>query len=299
MGSYRLVKTEFGGMEIVGYSVGGEESVVAVPSLNVCFDIGKAPDEVLAVDYVLLTHGHMDHAAGLAYYFSQRDFREMAAGTVLLSARLAPLVENLLACWGRIDGSLPPARLVVIRPGEEFEIRKNLYAYAFATHHTSDSMGFTILDRRQKLKPEYLDLTGPQIVELKKKGIDITYPLEVPLVTYLGDTMSGDFEKLECVRKSKILIAECTFFDQDHRDRARAGRHYHFNDLSKVLMTMENEFIVLTHLSRRTDIQLARGMIDKAFPPEFRSKIFFLMDRPVRKRFGVDKLPHPSPPLSP
>jgi len=53
---------------------GGEETVVALPTLDVCFDVGKAPDQVLAINHVLLTHGHMDHAAGIAYYCSQRIF---------------------------------------------------------------------------------------------------------------------------------------------------------------------------------------------------------------------------------
>ena len=120
MAGYRLVKLGLEPFEIVGYSVGGEETVVAVPSLDVCFDIGKSPGELLSVNNVLLTHGHMDHAAGIAYYFSQRNFREMATGTVLLPGQLAPVVERLLDCWGNIDGTRPPANLIPMQSGKEY-----------------------------------------------------------------------------------------------------------------------------------------------------------------------------------
>ena len=270
-------------MELIGYSVAGEETVVAIPVLGVCFDIGKAPDEIISVNHVLLSHGHMDHAAGIAYYCSQRDFREMSAGTVLLPMRLAPILEELLNCWGNFDGSRPPANIVPLGPGQEYEIRRNLFAFTFATNHGSDSLGYTIIERRQKLKQEYLDLPGPEIAQLRKDGVPVTYTLNMPLVTYLGDTMGGDFENLACVRQSKILIAECTFFDQDHHDRARAGKHYHFDDLAKVLESMENEHIVLTHLSRRTDIGLARKMVNNNLPGDLAKKVIFLMERPRRK----------------
>ncbi len=282
MASARLMKLECDDLELVGYSVAGEETVVAAPSLDVCFDIGKAPDDVLPVNHVLLSHGHMDHAAGIAYYFSQRDFREMAPGTALVPASLGNVIEHLLDTWGRLDGSRPPGKIVEMEPGQEYEIRRGLFAYAFATNHCYGSLGFTVIDRRKKLKDEYLGLSGPEIVALKKKGVEITNTVSVPLVTYLGDTMGGDFEKLDCVRKSKVLIAECTFFDPDHHDRARAGRHYHFDALARVLGDFENEHVVLTHLSRRTDIRLARKAVDAVLAPELAGRVRFLMERPRR-----------------
>ena len=281
MGKQRfLTRHELGAFEVTGYSVAGEETVVAVPALDVCFDIGKAPDPMLSVNHVLLSHGHMDHAAGIAYYCSQRDFREMAPGTILLPTRLAGVLEQLLDCWGRFDGTRPPARIVPMEPGREYEIRRNLFAFAFATNHCENCLGYSIIERRQKLKEKYLDLPGPEIARLRKKGEPVTYTLNLPLVSYLGDTTSGPFEKLACVRQSKILIVECTFFDDEHHERARAGRHYHFNELAQVLQQMENEHIILTHLSRRTDISMARKMVNQILPPELAERVRFLMERP-------------------
>ena len=282
MGHRRLQEWTFDDIDIQGYSVAGEETVVMAPTLDVCFDIGKTPEAALSVNHVLLTHGHMDHAAGIAYYCSQRDFREMAPGTVLLPARLVPPLERLLACWKEFDGTHPPANIIAMQPGDEYEVRRNLFAFAFATNHNPDSLGYTIIERRQKLKSEYHDLPGTEIARLRKAGEQVTYTLNMPLVTYLGDTMGGDFEQLACVTHSKILIAECTFFDQDHHDRARAGRHYHFDDLSRLLPTMHNEHILLTHLSRRTEMAQAREMVNRQLPPELSQRVHFLMDRRPR-----------------
>lgn len=284
MAKRHLAKLVLDSMEIIGYSVAGEETVLAIPSLDVCFDIGKSPEAVLSVDHVLLSHGHMDHAAGIAYYCSQRDFREMAAGTVLLPGDLAPILQELLRVWGKLDGTTPPVNIVAMEPGREYEIRRNLFAFAFATNHCRGSLGYTIIERRQKLKEQYLELPGREIAKLRQDGVPVTYTLNLPLVTYLGDTMGGDFEQLACVRNSKILIAECTFFDEEHHDRARAGRHYHWDNLSKVLAGMENEYVVLTHLSRRTDITRARQMVNQSLTPDLVERVVFLMERPQRKR---------------
>ncbi|MCK4629741.1 MAG: MBL fold metallo-hydrolase [Sedimentisphaerales bacterium] len=283
MANRNLLKLTLDSLDILGYSVGGEETVVAVPSLDVCFDVGKAPEELLSVNHVLLSHGHMDHAAGIAYYCSQRDFREMAPGTVLLPESLAPAVEHLLDCWARIDGTRPPGHIIPMAPGREYEIRRNLFAFAFATNHSRGSLGYTIIERRQKLKAEYLALSGPEIARLRKNGEQVTYTLNLPLVTYLGDTTSGDFEQLACVRQSRVLIAECTFFEKDHHERARAGRHYHFDQLARLLPEMENEYTLLTHLSRRTELKLARKIVDETLPDELARRVVFLMDRHRRK----------------
>jgi len=280
----RLVSVELDGLEVTGYSVAGEETVVATPDLDVCFDIGKAPEDFLSLNHVLLTHGHMDHAAGIAYYCSQRDFREMAAGTVLAPRRLAEPLNRLLDCWGAIDGARPPANIVPMEPGKEYQIRRNLFAFAFATNHTAGSLGYTIIERRQKLKPEFLSLPGAEIAKRRRAGEQMTYTMNLPLVTYLGDTMGADFEQLACVRQSKVLIAECTFFEHEHRKRALAGRHYHWDDLAKALQQMDNQHVVLTHLSRRTDIHAARRIVKAQLPPEMAGRVFFLMQPPRSRR---------------
>jgi ribonuclease BN (tRNA processing enzyme) len=86
--------------------------VVAVPQLDVCFDIGKAPDQVISINHVLLTHGHMDHSAGFAYYLSQRNFSGMAPGTIVAPANLIAPMREILAAWGHLDGNKIPANLV-------------------------------------------------------------------------------------------------------------------------------------------------------------------------------------------
>lgn len=75
---FQLSTIDCGDFTLQGYSVAGEESVVCVPELDVVFDIGRAPRECLSINHVLLTHGHMDHSAGIGYYFSQRDFQGIA-----------------------------------------------------------------------------------------------------------------------------------------------------------------------------------------------------------------------------
>src|ERR1043166_6342754 len=178
----RLVEHRFGDIKLIGYSLAGEETVVAAPELNVCFDVGRAPQEILSIDHVFLTHGHMDHAAGLAYYFSQRNFVGNAAGTVLCPKSLVGPIKDLMRVWAGIEGHLSPHKLVGMSAGDTFEIRRGLLAKAFDVNHRVAALGFSIIDVRHKLKAEYANLSGPQLVELKKQGTAIEHKVEVPLI---------------------------------------------------------------------------------------------------------------------
>jgi len=279
MPSHKLARIEIGDLEILGYSVAGEETVIGLPQLDVCFDIGKAPDQLISINHVLLTHGHMDHAAGIAYYLSHRKFNGMSEGTVLTPPNTVKPIRQILDAWGRLDGNQIPAKLVGVNPGDEYRIKPNLIARVFPTRHSRGSVGFTVLETRKKLKPEYLKLTGPQIVELKKQGVEIENPIEMPLVTYLGDTSYADYSKLDTISKSKILIAECTFFEEEHIERADAGKHMHIDEFGPLAERMENETIVITHLTHRTSVYEAKKMLQKRLPAEVFKKVIILMDR--------------------
>jgi len=283
MPSHNLSRIEIDDLEILGYSVAGEETAIALPQLDVCFDVGKAPDQIIPINHVLLTHGHMDHAAGFAYYLSQRNFCGLPAGTILAPANLIKPMQEIVNAWGRLDGNRIPAKLVGVKPGDEYQIKPNLFARAFPTKHTAGSVGFTVLEKRKKLKSEYAGLTGPQLVELKKQGIQIDNPLEVPIVTYFGDTQYVDFAQLDYVVKSKILVAECTFYEDEHVSRANAGRHMHVDEFASLVERLENEHIIISHLTQRTPMREVRKMLKKALPAAIHDKIIILMDRKWRQ----------------
>ena len=269
-------------LEIIGYSVAGEETVVAMPQLDVCFDIGKAPNQVIPIKNILLTHGHMDHAAGIAYYLSHRNFCGQSPGTILAPKNLLSPIRAIIDAWSRLDGRSVPANLVGVKAGDEYQIKPNLFTRVFPTKHSRGSVGYSVIERRKKLKSEYAKLTGPQIVELKKRQIEIDYPLEIPIVSYLGDTHYVDFSKLKYVVESKILIAECTFYQSEHSERAEAGRHMHINEFATMIEKLQNEHIIITHMTQRTPMREIREILKSALSPEKYRRIILLMDKGPR-----------------
>ncbi len=122
-------------------------------------------------------------------------------------------------------------------------------------------------------------MTGREIVALKSKGVEITNRLEVPLVAYLGDTARANYSRLPHVAKARALLIECTFFDADHTRRAKLGKHLHVDDLPEVLEGMENERIILIHVTRRTNMTEARKMLRKALRKDILERVTFLMSR--------------------
>ncbi len=271
---------------VQGLSTAGEESVVQVPEQDVCFYIGLCPRTVLSSRYVALSHGHMDHSAGLVYYFSQRHFQGMGTGTVVCHPDLEQPIHNVMRAWVELEAQRTPYKIVPLVPDAEFEIKPNHFLRAFATNHTVASIGYVVIERRSKLKHQLIGLPQEKLIELKNSGQQITQVHEIPLVCYTGDTMWGDHFERPDVLGAKILITECTFLDPDDRPRATVGKHLHLNNIVDLLRRSRAEAVVLTHLSRRTNIHNARRLIDQAVPASDRDRVFLLMDaRANRQRY--------------
>jgi ribonuclease Z len=264
-------------LRVQGISIAGEESFVQIPELDLCFDIGRAPKAALSSNFVALTHGHMDHAAGLAYYYSQRHFQGMGVGTVLCHPTLAGPIQNLMRAWIDIEGQRTPFTVTPMEQDGEVAIKNNLWLRAFDTNHTVPSLGFVALERRSKLKPEFAGLPQEKLIAIKKTQ-PITQVLDIPLVCYTGDTAWGGHFDRDDVLNAKILITECTFLEPGHRSRANVGKHLHLDDIVELLGRSKAEAVVLTHLSRRTHMGMARKYIEAAVPEKDRHRVFILMD---------------------
>ncbi|HEX8342473.1 MAG TPA: MBL fold metallo-hydrolase [Tepidisphaeraceae bacterium] len=274
----KFARLKFQNFSLVGYSVAGEETVVQVPEFNVCFDVGRCPQFALTSDLMLLSHGHMDHVAGLGYYLSQRHFQGMKPGTVLLPRQLDAPVGELLRAWQGVERQQTPFRVEPMCAGEDYPVRRDFVIRCVATHHGFPSLGYVLMSVREKLKPEYTQFSGEELARMKREGVEIQYKLEVPLVAYLGDTSYGPVFDHPDVMRAQVLLCECTFFDHEHKTKAKAGKHLHVDDFVKVVDKSQNEHIIVLHVSRRTGIRRARGILKRLLTAEQAARVHFLMD---------------------
>jgi len=263
---------------VQGASVAGEATCVQIPELDVCFDMGLCPRAMLPSKYVAISHGHMDHIGGLAYYCSQRQFQGMGPGTIICHESMEKPIRSMMAGYVDLEHQVTPYEIIALPSEGELEIKNNIILRCFEVEHTCPAVGYSIIEKRSKLREEYRELPQESLRELKEKGTEITRILDIPLVAYLGDTAPGPQLVREDVRKAQIVICECTFIEPEHKGRAKIGKHMHLSDIAEWLPVLECEKLVLTHLSRRSNISVARKELGKLVTPELAQRVEFLMD---------------------
>lgn len=271
---------------VQGVSVAGETTTVGIPELDIVFDLGECPRAMLPAKFAAISHGHMDHVGGLAYFCSQRRFQGMGDATIVCDARVENAIRQMMAGFVDLERQETPYKLIPLENDQQIEIKNNTFLRAFHTEHTCPSVGYSIVERRSKLKTEFLELPQEKLRELKDRGVEITRTLEIPLVAYLGDTAPGPYLIREDVRKAQIVISECTFFEPDHRERAKVGMHMHVADVAEWIRVLECQALVLIHVSRRTNLQYARKRLVESVGPQRAENVHFLMDhRNNRERY--------------
>jgi ribonuclease Z len=271
---------------VQGLSMAGEITCVQVPELDVCFDMGSCPRAMLASKYVPVSHGHMDHIGALAYYCSQRRFQGMGTGNIVCDKRIEKAVRGMMTGFIELERQETEYNLITLEPEQSIQIKNQIFLKGFLTDHTCPSMGYVVYEKRSKLKGEYEGLPQDKLKELKDRGITITRTLEIPLVAYLGDTAPGPHLIREDVRTSQVIISECTFFEPDHKDRAKIGKHLHVDDIAEWVRLTTCKAMVLIHLSRRTEMQYAREELARRLSPADQERVHMLMDhRTNRARY--------------
>jgi ribonuclease Z len=52
---------ELEGLVVEGFSIGGMETCIVLPSFNSVFDMGRCPSKAINQDFLFITHAHLDH----------------------------------------------------------------------------------------------------------------------------------------------------------------------------------------------------------------------------------------------
>lgn len=262
---------------VQGVSVAGEQTAIGIPELDIVFDIGLCPRPVLSAGIVALSHTHMDHVAGLPYYFSQRFFQKLPTGKCYCPAQMAEPLRAMMRAWIDLERQETPHEIIGMNPGDVAEVKPNLFLRAHQSSHTIPSLGYALFERRNKLRDEYVSLPQDRIRDLRLAGTEVTRSIDIPIVAYTGDTEPAPFLFHQDFVDARIVIVECTFFDGEHRDRAKIGKHIHVEDLRPLIAKWKAQDVVVVHASRRTMLSYARLRLDEV-AGERAPSVHMLMD---------------------
>lgn len=239
------------GLEIEGVSIAGHESFYKLPAFRCLLEFGRAPDDVLGYGTVCLTHGHLDHAAGLAHHSSRRRLTGLPPARVFAPEEAAPDLEAWLAISERLENVDYGVHVTPAVPGRTVDLRNDLAVTFLPGRHRVPTVGYLFSEVRKKLIDELVGHSEAEIVAFRESGAEVARREEIPLLAYPGDCAPAIFDAAPDLFRARVLLIECSFLGEDDRERARKYDHIHLDDIAERASLFQNEAIVLTHFSMR------------------------------------------------
>lgn len=250
-------KLKFGPLELEGFAISALASYIMVPLYKACFDLGHCPVEAISFDNVFLSHVHKDHMAGLPLYFSLRVMQKMGPAKVYCPAVSREPLLNMLRAFDAMEGPVVydhSGEIVGVNPGDLLDLGRNKVR-VFGVQHRVDSVGYTIVEQRSKLKPEFVGLTTKEIQTAKLKGVGITETTSKDMFTYVGDSTVDTLRNHPELGDSEVLMLESTYLQDHPVDKAVKYGHTHIQELVDLFTedhpVMRAKHIVLKHFSAR------------------------------------------------
>jgi ribonuclease Z len=262
------------GTAVRGISIGGVETCIQLPGLDLCFDIGRAPRSAVYRSRVAFTHAHLDHMGGIAMHMATRALTALEPPTYLVPAANLPALQDLLKAWRRLDRSRLPCTLVPMEPGSVFPLAPDLELRAFPTQHTVPSLGYAVFSSKQKLLPSFHGLPGKELQRLRLAGEAITERVQTCDVAFSGDSCIDAIAAQPWLYRARLLILEATFIDDRVSVEACRGKgHVHLDEIIAQAERFENQAILLTHFSARYTLTEIRAILDERLPPSLRERV--------------------------
>lgn len=256
-----------GNHTIEGFSRAAAQTYWRIPEMKLGFDLGAQPWTFMGTPNWFLSHAHMDHMLALPAYVARRRMMLMEPPTIYLPEENVDMVRQLLGVYSRLDRGKLPCELVGLKPGDEVGLSRELVVSVSKTFHTVPSLGYVVWERRKKLKPEYLALSGEEIRDLSRSGVEISREIRIPKIAYLGDSTIRGLDEAPEMYEAEILILETTFVSPEHKKEAiRKFGHVHLDDLKKRRHKFKNELIIASHFSSRYHDNEVRHAVNRAIP---------------------------------
>jgi ribonuclease Z len=269
-----LHEVQAGPYRVRGVSVGGIYTSLQVPELRVLLDAGIALRSLAGMPTWLISHGHADHIGALPALLGIRQILRMPPPKLLIPAEIADDVLAALRSMAPLHGYPLDVELVPLAPGDEYQLRKDLWIRAFRTHHRVPSLGYLFVQKVRKLKPALIGLPGAEIGARRQSGEDIFETVERVELAYATDTLPDVLDAVPELLRAAVLIVECSFLDgRKSVADSRAGGHVHLDELLRYADRLRNDQLVLMHFSQIYSPAEVHTVLRRRCPPEITDRL--------------------------
>lgn len=273
--TYVKVKVGSQNYTIRGYSRAGLRTCILIDEFNLVLDMGYANDRAFSYDNKLISHGHNDHIGALhtdhcarRLYNIEKEkliimpkqcikpFKMMASAVSEMncgkSGEHIKIFDNLLLT-NIVEAELCSESEQMVNLIGSSKSNSEYWVKSIQMDHKIKSFGYIIYRKSKKLKPEYTNLKGFEIIKLKQEigEENLTNTVFTPMLAYTGDTsIQGIISNPELLNVP-LLIMECTGFSSDDKCDCCEGKHIHWDDLVENQYLFSNEKIMLFHFSQQ------------------------------------------------
>lgn len=273
----RPLELRFGDLRIEGWSRAGDETWFRIHPPGLALDVGRGASQLAGAQDVFISHGHLDHCLGLPYVLSQRSLHRLVHTRVFCPAETAEPLIQLISAAERLERAQYRYDVIPLSPGDRVDVGRSLAMEAFAVDHVVPTLGFHLIRGKRRLAAEFAGLDAAEIVALRQKGVETAEVVEETWLSYCGDTGPGVFDLEPRLFDSKVLMLECTFLGEEHRDKGERFKHLHLGDIEARAGEFRNLDLVLHHLSRRYRVAELRAEVDRRMP-ELAPRIHLLVE---------------------
>lgn len=271
------LELRFGDLRIEGWSRAGDETWFRVHPPGLALDVGRGASQLAGSQDVFVSHGHLDHCLGLPYVLSQRSLHRLVHTRVYCPAETAEPLIQLISAAERLERAQYRYDVIPLSPGDRVDVGRSLAMQAFAVDHVVPTLGFHLIRAKRRLAAPYAGLDAAELVTLRQQGVETSEVVEEVWLSYCADTGPGVFDLEPRLFDSRVLMMECTFLGEKHRDKGERFKHLHLEDIEARAGEFRNQALVLHHLSRRYRVAELRSEVDRRMP-ELAPRIHLLVE---------------------
>ncbi|WPU66617.1 MBL fold metallo-hydrolase [Peredibacter starrii] len=257
----------YAGLNFNGLSLAGVRTSIAIPELSLAFDLAQGLPHAIGMNHFLITHGHMDHSAGIPYVISQKAMHSHKTPHFYMPESMVEPMKEIMNQWSLIEGHQYDFQFTGLKTNEAFTLSSRYLVKTFETVHRIPSLGYSIYRRFRKLRKDLEGKASEEIAAFRQRGEDPTEERTELVVSFTGDTQIEFLDKAPEVANSKILLMEATYLNEKKTvASAKEWGHTHLDELIPRLPSIKSEKIVLIHSSARYSFEEAQSILMKRLP---------------------------------